>query len=229
MPITHQFIRDAVIKRIQSGEWPLGSQIPAESDLATEYGCSRSTINRALQQLADEGLVVRKRKGGTRVCQAPVRQARFQIPMLREQIEHTGSTYQHRLLTREIKAAPDEICGRLGLRAADQPLYLETVHLADETPFALERRWVNTGTVPDVLNAPLDTISANEWLINTVPFSTGEVVFGAANASPSVAAALDISAGAAVFVVSRTTWLNHQSVTTLKLYYQPGYQLFSEL
>ncbi|MBL4673106.1 MAG: GntR family transcriptional regulator, partial [Arenicella sp.] len=83
---SHHDIRQALRGRIESGEWQLGALIPGEMALADEYGCARTTINRALQTLANDGLVIRKRKGGTRVCEMPVRQAKFEIPILREQV-----------------------------------------------------------------------------------------------------------------------------------------------
>ena len=54
-------------QRIQAGEWALGCQIPPEVELALEFGCSRSTIGKAVARLVHEGLVQRKTRAGTRV------------------------------------------------------------------------------------------------------------------------------------------------------------------
>ena len=83
--------------------------------------------------------------------------------------------------------------------------------------------------VPEILKAPLEKLSANEWLVKTVPFSTGDVAFTAVNADKEVANALEAQEGAAVFVVDRTTWLGSEFITTMKLYYREGYQLYSKL
>ena len=72
---THRGIREAIRARIVAGEWKLGELIPGEVDFAEQYGCSRTTVNRALQALAEEGIVERKRKGGTRVRPMPLPQA----------------------------------------------------------------------------------------------------------------------------------------------------------
>ena len=169
--MTHQIIRQSILERIQKGEWGLGDLIPGEASLAEEYGCARTTINRALQGLADEGLVVRKRKGGTRVCNMPVRQARFDIPIVREQVE------------------------AFGLEKGTKALQLDTVHLADGRPFAYEARWVNLKVVPQMRSAPFDEVSANEWLVQTVPFSSGDVSFSAVAAGKDVASALECKEG----------------------------------
>lgn len=226
---THHSIRESLLGRIQSGEWELGALIPAEMILAEEYGCARTTVNRALQALADEGLVIRKRKGGTRVCNMPVRYAKFEIPLLREQVEVTGRLYSHQLLGLEMKIPPRDICARLKLSDTKKALYLETVHKADESPFAFETRWINTKAVPSVFEAPLERISANEWLVKTVPFSSGDVMFGAVSASQSIADAMDVKIGAALFTIDRTTWFGDKFITTMSLYYKQGFQLSTRL
>lgn len=227
--ISHQAIRQSILERIQKGEWALGELIPGEAALAEEYGCARTTINRALQGLANEGLVVRKRKGGTRVCEMPVRQARLEIPIVREQVEALGASYRHQLLRKVEKIPPSSIRTRLGLEMGAKALQLDTVHLADGRPFALEVRWVNLQAVPQIRKAPLDEISANEWLVQTVPFSTGDVSFSAVSAGKEMADALECEEGTALFVIDRTTSLAGEYITTMKLYYREGYQLYSRL
>ena len=226
---SHHNIRQVLRERIESGEWALGALIPGELALAVEYRCARTTINRALQTLADEGLVVRKRKGGTRVCQMPVRHAKFEIPIVREQVEVIGSKYRHQIMSQQKKTPTASVRTRLRIPEAKKALFMETIHLADERPYAYEERWVNIQAVPKIMDAPLDQISVNEWLVKTVPFSSGDVVFSAVNADERVAGALESKVGNAIFLVDRTTWLGEEFITTIKLYYRDGYQLYSQL
>ena len=97
---THRGIREAIRARIVAGEWKLGELIPGEVDFAEQYGCSRTTVNRALQALAEEGIVERKRKGGTRVRPLPLPQAQVRIPLVREQVEDMGRTYSCEIVKR---------------------------------------------------------------------------------------------------------------------------------
>ncbi|MFK8052188.1 MAG: GntR family transcriptional regulator [Woeseiaceae bacterium] len=226
---THQNIRQSLLDRIHAGEWAQGALIPGEVQLAEEYGCARTTVNRALQTLAEEGLVIRRRRGGTRVNHQTMRTAQLQIPLLREQVESTGSHYGHHLTARRKKTPPAAVRTRLRLADGTKALYMETLHLADDRPFAFESRWVNIDAVPEITDAPMKDLSVNEWLVRTVPFSSGDVMFSAANANASVADALSIAVGDATFVVDRTTWLADTFITTMKLHYRPGYQLYSQL
>ena len=69
--MTWQAVQDIVLERIQNGIWPEGELIPTECDLAAELGCARATVNRAMQALAENGVVERRRKVGTRVAIHP--------------------------------------------------------------------------------------------------------------------------------------------------------------
>jgi GntR family transcriptional regulator len=52
-------------RRIQSGQWGVGAQIPTVDELAAECGVARATIRQALGQLEAEGLIERFRAKGT--------------------------------------------------------------------------------------------------------------------------------------------------------------------
>ena len=85
-----QTIAQEVRRRIVEREWRQGDRIPDEADLALEFGVARATVNKALQLLADEGLLERRRRAGTHVAVNPIRKATLSIPIVREQIESAG-------------------------------------------------------------------------------------------------------------------------------------------
>lgn len=58
--------------KIRSGEYPAGSVLPSEPELAAEHGVSRSLVNRALALLRAEGLIRPERGRGTTVNPIPV-------------------------------------------------------------------------------------------------------------------------------------------------------------
>ncbi len=222
---THRGIREAIRARIVAGEWQLGELIPGEVEFAEEYGCSRTTVNRALQALAEEGIVERKRKGGTRIRPLPLPQGQVRIPLLREQVEDTGRSYGCEIITRQVLPPPAAVGGHLQLAADEPAAFLETLHFAGGEPFAFETRWVNLATVPDFVTADLDGLSANEWLLRKVPFTRGEVGVMAVAADARLSQMLQADRGAALFTMKRTTWLGEQPVTTMTLYHAPGYRM----
>lgn len=52
-------------RRIESGEWPVGRQIPTIEELMEECGVARATIRQAISLLETDGLVSRFRAKGT--------------------------------------------------------------------------------------------------------------------------------------------------------------------
>lgn len=68
-------LRDALRRRIIHDEWPEGALLPPEVQLCREYGVSRITAARALNELVREGLLERRRGKGT-VVVAPARRPR---------------------------------------------------------------------------------------------------------------------------------------------------------
>ncbi len=61
-------IAEWIRERIASGEYPLGSRIPTENELAAQLSVSRPTVRQALDVLAREGRLSRVKGSGTFVC-----------------------------------------------------------------------------------------------------------------------------------------------------------------
>lgn len=66
----HRHVFETVRDRIQSGDYQPGDRIPSEATLIEEFGVSRPTVARALQELERRGLVNRRRGAGTYVSRA---------------------------------------------------------------------------------------------------------------------------------------------------------------
>lgn len=61
-------------RRVESGQWPLGEQIPTVDDLAEECSVARATVRQALNLLEAEKLIARYRAKGTFVTGKPQEQ-----------------------------------------------------------------------------------------------------------------------------------------------------------
>ncbi len=215
--------------RIRGGAWKPGERIPREADLAEEFACARATVHRALRTLVDQGLIVRRRRAGSRVVKTQVRRTEFRIPIMRHEVEAAGHAYGYRLVSRKSGPPPASVRDRMKLEPGAAVLYLEALHFADETAHALENRWINPGAVPGVLDVDFSGVSANEYLVRNVPFSTGEISLSAASATKDEARLLGVSPGAALFATSRVTWSDGTAITVARLAYPPGYELRSRI
>lgn len=222
-------IRVELLRRITARVWPPGALIPPEEKLAEEFGCARATVNRAMRELAESGLIERRRKAGTRVLLTPVRRATLDIPVTRLEIEGRGHAYRFALLEMRKTKAPALVASRLGVATSSKVLHLRTLHFADNHPFVYEDRWLNPAAVPACRDADFRTVSVNEWLVRHVPYTTGDIAFSAANASAVEAEHLGVAPGTALFIVERTTTNERGTITAVRLAYAPGYRVHTSL
>lgn len=224
-----QDIHAEVLRRIRSGEWAAGSTIPNEVDLAYEFDCARATVGRALRALAEDGVLDRRRRAGTRVVAEPVRRAVFAIPVIRQEVEAAGAPYRAVLLERSQAPATEAVAARMALPPGTPLLHLRTLHMAGDRAHCYEDRWADPVLAKGLGDAPLDRISANEWLVRNAPYTDGEIAFSSAAAGPGEAELLGIPEGAPLFVLDRVTRQEGRTVTAVRLVYPPGYRMTAPL
>ncbi|WP_294607375.1 GntR family transcriptional regulator [uncultured Roseovarius sp.] len=221
-------VRDKIRARILSRTYGPGDKLPRDEDIAQEFGCARTTVHRAMQDLSQIGLVERKRKGGTHVRLDPVTRATFDIPITRREVEQRGSKYDYQLISREMEQTPLPVMARFGIQRPVEMLRIKALHLADNCPYIFEDRWVDTRSNADILDADLIRESANEWLVRNKPYSRVDVRFYAMNAEGESAEYLSTREGTALFVIERTTWIGDDPITTVQAVAAPGYQLLAQ-
>lgn len=220
-----QQIVSEVRRRIVEREWQQGDRIPDEAELAVEFGVARATVNKALQLLAEEGLLARKRRAGTHVAVNPVRKATLSIPIVREQIESMGMEYSHRVVAQRRSPIPEDVAQRLRLPAGELLIRMRTVHYGDGRPFQVEDRWINPHAVPEVEAVDFRKINANEWLVRNAPYLYADLIVSAENANVRDARLLETRRDQALLVLQRTTWNDLGAITSVRLAFHPGYSM----
>ena len=221
-------IKTEVLRRIQQGIWPPGSLLPTEVELTREFGCARATVNRALRELAEQGVIDRKRKSGTRVNVLPAKFARFEISLVRQTIEEANATYRYALVEKSVGAAPGWLRAQASLPQDQQVMHLRCMHYADDQPYQFEERWINVAAVPDILDADLETVGPNEWLLREVPFTDAQINLSAVAADRDLSEFLATSEGTPLFRLERTTWLDGTFVTFVRMTHRPGHTMTTQ-
>jgi len=214
-------IRRAIAEPILTGQLSPGTRLPSEHAFMEVFDTSRTTINRALQMLADEGLVSRHRRNGTFVAAQVTEHAVLELRDIADEIQSTGADYTYELLEREVANIDKSQSKEFGFRDGTSALYLKCRHLADGIPFVIEDRYISVGSVPDVSNEPFTDTPPSRWLLENVPWSRAEHSIHAVNATDEDATLLCIPISAACLQIERTTWLGERPVTHVLLTY-PG-------
>jgi GntR family histidine utilization transcriptional repressor len=224
---TFQEVRTEILRRITNGPWCPGTPLPGEVELAEAFGCSRTAINRALREIISLGCLDRKHNAGTCVRLAPLRQARFEMPLVRAEIKNSGATYRYILIAQTVCPPPPHIRKRLGLKTKTSARHLVCLHHADDIPFQLEDRWISLDALPSAIDQDFSISSPNEWLAATVPFSEGEVVFCAIGATDLMVKTLGHTLGAPVFCLERATFWQGAPLTFVVMSHNASHRMIT--
>ncbi len=122
--------------RISDGRLRPGARLDNEISLAAALGLSRPTMRRAIQQLVDKGLLVRRRGVGTRVVHGriarPVELTSLWDDLTRRHVEPTT-----RVLVHEVVLAGGAVAAALGVPEGTRVLHLRRLRSAGGEPLAL--------------------------------------------------------------------------------------------
>lgn len=129
-------LAQAIEGAITGGDLPAGSRLENELLLAERYGLSRPTVRRAVQELVDKGLLVRKRGVGTQVIQPHVRRP-VELTSLYEDLARAGETPTTTVLSLERVPAPAEIAAELDLVEGVEIVVLRRLRYSHGEPLAL--------------------------------------------------------------------------------------------
>ena len=129
----------ALRARVVAGEWPPGSALPAEQTLAAEHGVALGTLRRALELMADQGLIERLHGRGTFV-----RTGLSGATMMRffRFGDGTGEVPASHILSRQLLVAPLDIAHRLNLARGDTALRMLRVRSLSSQPCVVEEIWL---------------------------------------------------------------------------------------
>jgi GntR family transcriptional regulator, histidine utilization repressor len=217
----HQRILAEIEEKILSGEWPPGYRIPFEHELKEHYQCSRMTVNKVLTQLANAGLIKRRRKAGSFVTRPRLQSAVLEISEIKAEVAALGLSYRYDVIERHQRRPTASDRELLGPNADGPVLDLVCHHFAGARPFCLEERLINSAAVPEVLHEKFKTVPPGSWLVSQVPWSTAEHRIRATQADQRTAAILNIPLHSACLVIERRTFISGSPITFVRLTY-PG-------
>ena len=204
-PLYHQLysiLKSMIVEDVLS----YGERVPTESELADLFSVSRITSKRALDELAAEGFVERRRGRGTHVTyqytprpvQAPL------IGMLQE-IESMARNSRAIILESEMKAPPGDIRGEMGLN--NQPvLHLRRVRERDGLKFGLYTSWTAGVTMPSDPSIFATTPRLSFFRENGLELSHVTQTITAKLATHSSATALDVAVGSPLLSLTRRSY-----------------------
>ena len=196
--IRYQEIADELRSRLAHA--PVGSVLPSESEMSTEFDASRVTIRRALELLRDGGLIAARQGFGWYIAGEPVRQSLQRLGTIESEVEGVGKLSERRVSEFAFEDAPERVRKLLGVA---QVLRVKRVNLADGEPFAVVTVWC-----PAELGAHLsrrDVESRPFYELIDAELRGATQTIGADLAAPDDAKLLGVPPGAPVLRCQRVT------------------------
>jgi GntR family histidine utilization transcriptional repressor len=193
-------------RQIETGAWATESKVPSENELAERFQVSRMTARRALDQLAVDGLIVRRRGSGSFVAANGVRSSFLVIRNVADEVVESGREYSSSVQRHRVIQATRRIAAALEVEIGDPVFSSIIVHQADGVPIQLEFRYVRPDAAPEYLQADLASETPNHYLQRVCPLAKASQELTAALPTKRERKALGIGQYEPCLEITRVTW-----------------------
>lgn len=147
VPVYYQ-LKNIILEKIKSGEYPEGSVIPSERELSDSLGISRMTARQAINQLASEQYLVREKGKGTFVSKIKFEQRN--IMSFSETVRRLGMVPTTRVLEFSTETECFDVEEKLELAPGQKIFRIKRLRLADDNPIAVEEVFIPEGLCPGI-------------------------------------------------------------------------------
>jgi len=192
---------------IRSGSIPAGSRLENEIAIGHRLSLSRPTVRRAIQELVDRGLLVRRRGIGTQVVQGQVTRP-VELTSLYEDLRTSNHEPGTHVLTYEIIPADEVVAEHLAIAPGDEVVHVRRQRLSDGTPVAVLENYLPV-EFAYITAAQLETRGLYQALrARGVTIQIAKQKIGARREQHDEHDLLDISKGSPVLTMERIAYDN---------------------
>ena len=153
--------RDLVLDIIE--QLDVGEAIPSERQLSSDLGVSRLTLRAALDDLAREGYLVRRRGAGTFVSEPKIAQE-LTMTSFTDDMQRLGMRPASKTLDLRVTPAGARLGRFLNVSPSEPIVVAQRLRLADGESMAIETLHVPASLVPGLTARDLDTHSFYDLL-----------------------------------------------------------------
>ena len=197
-------VANSIREIIRDGSLDVGGALPSERTLSELTGASRVTIRKAIDQLAEEGLLLRRHGSGTYVAPR-IEQHSGDLTSFSADAETRGEAPASIWIVKALSAPTAEEAAILAVSPTTRVARLGRVRLADGEPLAIEHAVVPAGLLPG-LDQVRDSLYAALDLRGNRPVR-GEQRLRASTATSVEAGLLSIKEGSEILRIERRTFL----------------------
>jgi GntR family transcriptional regulator, histidine utilization repressor len=223
----YQQIKEYVLAAIHAGEWREGDQIPSENELVRRFGVARMTVNRAIRELAAEGVLTRSQGAGTFVAATKYQSTLIEIKSIADEIRARGHIHSAEVLKLQAVKADAALAAEMAVALGSKLFHSLILHYENGVPIQLEDRWVNPALAPDYLGQDYTRSTPNEYLMRAAPLARVEYRIEASRPDRTARAKLAMERDEPCLVLHRRTFSAGQVASMVRLYHPAGRYQFS--
>jgi GntR family histidine utilization transcriptional repressor len=220
-PAPYARVKQFLKRELAQGRWPPGALMPSEADLVARFGVSRMTVNRALRELQNEGLVSRAQGVGTFAAPLHRVSSTLTIRDLHEEIVSRGHAHRADVHLAREEPAGQALAERLGVPAGAPVFHTLIVHHENDVPLQCEDRYVNPACAPGYLGVDFARTTPTHYLLEVAPLWEAQYSIEASAPTAQEARLLGIRRHEACLVVVRRTVSKGVPITLARLVH-PG-------
>lgn len=157
-PLFLQVQKDLASK-IQAGDYPAGNKLPNELQLAEQYGVGRITVRRAISELADQGMLVKRQGKGTFIREHRIFRKIEHTTSFSEACRMNGLKATSKIIVHEVLPLPSESFPDSLKFSGDSVLHIQRLRLANDTPVTIEDNFYTLPRLDFLLNEDLESSS----------------------------------------------------------------------
>ena len=143
-------------KKIETGEWPIGSKIPTEDDLCKMFNVSRITVRTALMELVRQGYLKRQQGKGTFIFRNIVSDSPTMLTSLHDVLFEKGGQVATAILARSVIVPTGDLSRKLHLPTDSPVIYLRRLLSIDGEPGILQESYLPYHLCPLLLKEDLE-------------------------------------------------------------------------
>ncbi|MEU0095298.1 GntR family transcriptional regulator [Kribbella sp. NPDC006257] len=140
VPLYHQ-LAEQLIAAISDGTLRPGDPFENEQAMSDRLSLSRPTVRRAISELVNKGLLVRRRGIGTTVANQMVHR-KAELTSLYDDLEREGRTPHTDVLSLQCDAQDARAAEALGLPPSTPVVAIVRLRYAGDVPLAIMRNWL---------------------------------------------------------------------------------------
>ncbi|SDP32789.1 transcriptional regulator, GntR family [Actinopolyspora xinjiangensis] len=131
---------ERIVNAIRAGDYPPGSALPSEPELAGELGVSRPALREALILLQEDGVITVRRGVGRTVSTGTPHRGFERLNSVEKLLG--GETAAVRVLARSTEEPTDLVLQHLPVPAASEIRFWESIVDVDGSPACLVQEWI---------------------------------------------------------------------------------------